>query len=434
LIAHPGLDHAQRPQRCGQPPRGQGPERESTMPITCDRARGLAALTALSSLAGAALLLCLTACSEREAFVAPDQLPASAGLPDPFLAADGTRIATAAQWPAQRAHLLAQVLHYGYGHPPAAGTVTVAVDSTSHDDALKATRRALTLSMGPLGAISVHLFLIIPDGHGPFPAIIEGDRCWGALAEPVVAAAIARGYLLAQFDRTEIAPDKPDRSRGLYLAYPDSDGGALAAWAWGYARVIDALITLPEVDAKRVAITGHSRGGKAVLLAGALDERVALVAPNGSGCMGAGCERQLLGEVESLDRIVTVFPYWFTPLLAQFKGHVERLPFDQHTLKALIAPRALLTTEGLGDLWANPRGTQVTFQAAQQVYRFLGCPQRIGIAYRPGKHEHNLSDWQALLDFADHQLCGRPEVRRFDVLQYPDESHDAFSWVAPAAR
>jgi hypothetical protein len=388
--------------------------------------------TGLAVLAGATLLLCLPACTERETFAEPDQLPAIAALPDPFLAADGRRIATVEQWPAQRAHLLAEVLHYGYGHPPAADEVTITANSGSHDDALKATRHSLTLTMGPMGAISVHVFLIIPDGHGPFPTIIEGDRGWGALAEPVVAEAIGRGYLLAQFDRTEIAPDKADRSHGLWLAYPDGDGGALVAWAWGYSRVIDALTTLPEVDAKRLAITGHSRGGKAVLLAGALDERVALVAPNGSGSMGAGCERRLLGECESMDAIQSRFPYWFAPLLAQFKGHVERLPFDQHTLKALIAPRALLTTDGLGDLWANPRGTQITFQAAQQVYRFLGVPDKIGIAYRPGKHEHNLADWQALLDFADHQLCGKPEVRRFDVLQYPDESHDAFSWTAPA--
>jgi len=385
----------------------------------------------LAALAGAALLLCLPACSEREAFAEPDQLPAIAGLPDPFLTADGTRIASAAEWPAQRAHLLAEVLHYGYGHPPVAGTVSIAADTRSHDDALKATRRALTLSMGPTGGITVHLFLIIPDGHGPFPTIIEGDRGWGALAEPVVAAAIGRGYLLAQFDRNEIAPDKADRSIGLYAAYPDGDGGALVAWAWGYSRVIDALTTLPEVDSRHLAITGHSRGGKAVLLAGALDERVALVAPNGSGSMGAGCERKLLGKCESLDAIQDRFPYWFTPLLAQFKGHVERLPFDQHTLKALIAPRALLSTEGLDDLWANPRGTQITFQAAQQVYRFLGVADRIGIAYRPGKHEHNLTDWQALLDFADHQLLGKPAARSFDVLQYPDEAHDAFSWAAP---
>ncbi len=389
-------------------------------------------LATLATLAAGALLLALPGCGERETFAAPELLPAVPELPDPFLAADGSRLARPAQWPAQRAHLLAQVLHYGYGSPPEAGTVRITVGSSSHDDMLMATRRELTLNVGPGGAISVHLFLVVPDGRGPFPTIIEGDRGWGALKEEVVAEARARGYLLAQFDRTEIAPDKADRSIGLYAAHPENDGGALVAWAWGYSRVIDALTTLPEVDAKRLAITGHSRGGKAVLLAGALDERVALVAPNGSGCMGAGCERRLLGECEGLDRIDTVFPYWFTPRLAEFKGHVERLPFDQHTLKALIAPRALLSTEGLADLWANPRGTQITFQAARQVYRFLGAEERIGIAYRAGKHEHNLTDWQALLDFADHQLCGKPAARRFDVLQYPDEARDAFSWSAPA--
>jgi hypothetical protein len=387
----------------------------------------------------AGVLLCsLAGCGSRLSVMAPDQivypdpetLTSQAQLPDPFGYADGQRVTSREDWPVQRAYLLSLVERYGYGHQPEAGSVTAKETASSHDDALHATRTTVELAMGPKGVVTVHLYLIIPDGTGPFPVIIEGDRGWGAVAEPIVAAVISRGYMLAQFDRTEIAPDKADRSVGLYAAFPACDGGALAAWAWGYHRVIDCLSTRHEVDATRIAITGHSRGGKAVLLAGATDERIALVAPNGSGCMGAGCERKLF-QCEDLDRIVKVFPFWFTPRLAQFSGHADRLPFDQHTLKALIAPRALLSTEGLDDLWANPRGTQITFQAAREVYRFLGAEGAIGISYRPGKHEHNLTDWQSLLDFADEHLCHKPMVRRFDVLHFEDEAKDAYTWSAP---
>ena len=396
------------------------------------------ATLSLTLLAGVALLMPIAGCGARSAVTEPDQLPAIAELPDPFRAADGHRIASPAEWPAQRRHLLELIEDYGYGHLPEAGTVTATQTAEFHDQALHATRRTLVLGLGPQNRIAVHLYLITPDGPGPFPTIIEGDRCWGSLSDAVVTEAIARGYLLAQFDRTEVTPDRvdpvtpgrADRSVGLYAAYPDSDGGALIAWAWGYQRVIDALLQRSEVDRTRLAITGHSRGGKATLLAGALDERIALVAPNGSGCFGAGCERQLF-QCEDLDRIVKVFPFWFSPRLAQFSGHVERLPFDQHTLKALVAPRALLSTEGLDDAWANPRGTQISFQAARVVYRFLGAEGKIGISYRPGKHEHNPTDWQALLDFADRELCHKAVARQFGELHFPDESQHAFTWAAP---
>ncbi len=67
-----------------------------------------------------------------------------------------------------------------------------------------------------------------------------------------------------------------------------------ARWRGGrgaFERVVDYLHTLSNVDTKHIAATGHSRGGKAVLLAGALDERIALTAPNDAGCMGTGCTR-----------------------------------------------------------------------------------------------------------------------------------------------
>jgi hypothetical protein len=237
---------------------------------------------------------------------------------------------------------------------------------------------------------------------------------------------LRRGYALADFDRTDVAQDAPVEDR-IYDAYPSFTGGRIAAWAWAYHRVIDHLVTLPVVDPKRIAVTGHSRGGKAALLAGAMDERVALTAPNNSGCGGAGCYR-LQGEgSEDIAAITTTFPYWFHSRFAKFVGRVDRLPFDQHTVKALVAPRALLTTEALGDVWANPKGTQQSHVAAGEVFAFLGARHRLGIRFREGPHKHRLDDWVALLDFADAQFFGRLPFNR---LAFADAER-AFDWEMP---
>jgi hypothetical protein len=98
---------------------------------------------------------------------------------------------------------------------------------------------------------------------------------------------------------------------------------------------------------------------------------------------------------------------------------VDRLPFDQHSVKALVAPRALLSTEALGDLWANPEGTQRTHLAAKQVYEFLGATDKTAIYFREGKHEHNADDWNVLLDFADKTFFNRAVERKFDNLAFP---------------
>lgn len=384
---------------------------------------------------GLALLLTMLALARPLLAVEPpdwvQRLPVVAGLPDPFLKADGTRVATAAEWPAQRAHLADLAQEYIYGHLPPAGAVTTTTVSTTHDEALGATRQELLLATGPEGRVPIHVHLTIPDGAGPFPAIAVGDVCWGRVAPEILAAVVARRYVLAEFDRTEICPDSAERGVGLYAAHPDSDGGCLAAWAWGYQRVIDALQAHPAVDRAHLAITGHSRCGKAVLLAGALDERIALVAPNGSGCGGGGCLRVLIGKCEGLDRIATVFPFWFSKRFAGFIGAVEHLPLDAHTLKSLVAPRALLTTDGLGDDWANPAGVQVSWAAARVVYGWLGVAARCGLAFRPGGHAHNLVDWQELLDFADLQFRGAPCARPFDQLPFPVVSPPPFAWTAP---
>ncbi len=242
------------------------------------------------------------------------------------------------------------------------------------------------------------LTLLLPAGAERPPVVITGDAVDGMIPPAVPALALSMGVALAYFDRQELAPDHavPPRDTHLYAAAPGKFG-ALAAWAWGYHRVTDALCASELIDAARIAVVGHSRGGKASLLAGATDTRIQLTGANGSGAGGAGCYRALGPGAESLEDLLQRFPYWFGPELVQYAGRVQAMPFDQHFLKAAVAPRWLYTTEALADYWANPDGSWLTHSAARQVYDRLGCSDRAGIHYRSGGHAHTVTDWMALL-------------------------------------
>ena len=174
-------------------------------------------------------------------------------------------------------------------------------------------------------------------------------------------------------------------------------------------RVMDYLETCDDVEQSHVGIVGHSRGGKTALLAGALDQRFALVAPNGSGCGGAGCFRIEEGDVETLEIITRPnrFGYWFHPRLREFAGRENELPIDQHFLKALVAPRALICTDALEDEWANPTGNRATSRAAQKVFDLLSARHRNGLHFREGGHDLTEKDWTAILDFADWHFRGK---------------------------
>ena len=374
------------------------------------------------------------ACAQQESAPA-GKLPATAKLPmlrelpDPFKLNDGKRIKSPDQWPARRAEILTMALQYEYGRIPE--KVDPVTAERAEPKAPNGGRsEEYILKMGPEGKVSTHLILTLPEGKGPFPVIVKGDLCWGRVAPEIISTITSRRYALAEFDRTEIAADKNDRGVGVFPLYPEYDWGVLAAWAWGYGRVDDYLVTRPDIDKTKLIVTGHSRGGKAALLAGALDERVALTVPNGSGCGGAGLFRVEWPTSENIHAIVKNFPFWFGPHFDEFVGHVDQLPFDQHEIKALIAPRALYTTDSLDDLWANPLGTQISFLASREVFTFLGAGEKTGLHYRHGKHEQNAEDFAALLDFADAKLLGKKVAAKFDELPFPT-TPSAYSWKAP---
>ena len=354
-------------------------------------------------------------------------------LPSPFQFNNGKPVRTGKDWQRRRKEMRDSIVEIEYGGlPPVPETTrseelhTTTVESLG--GARFSTQRVIPGTDRPFSFL---MTLLIPPGKGPFPVVLTGDACWRYATEAVAAETLGRGYILAQFNRVEIVPDAyhSNRTSGLYTVYPDAKFGALAAWAWGYHRCVDALAGMDFVDAAHIAIAGHSRGGKTTLLAGATDGRIALTCANNSGAGGAGCYRFQGPEAETLADLVRGIPYWFGPRFQEFAGKETELPFDQHFLKALVAPRALLTTEALGDIWANPTGTWQTHLAAREVYRFLDAGDRIGIWFREGLHDHGLADWCAFLDFAEWQFRGQPCTRRFDANPFPDLPA-AFTWKA----
>jgi hypothetical protein len=242
---------------------------------------------------------------------------------------------------------------------------------------------------------------------------------------------IGHGYALATFYCGDVAPDHPGLDDGVFPHYlkpgqakpGPHDWGAVAAWAWGLSRAVDYLVTDQDLDRGRIAVVGHSRLGKAAIVAAAFDERVALVIPHQAGCGGTSPSRGKVGE--SVQRINTSFPHWFDAEFKNFNDQPERLPFDQNALVALVAPRPVLLTNATGDTWANPVGQFQVLQAADPVYRLLGAggldatsmpdvntlvDGTLGYHIRPGKHSMGREDWAVFLKYADKHL-GRGKPR-----------------------
>lgn len=381
------------------------------------------------------------------AFTPVEMLPIHHGMPDPFIKADGSRVASTKEWPTQRLHLKAMLAHYQYGSmPPRPKQFDLKRINSQpiFDGKAIHERYAITLNRNQKSA-TFHFELIRPLDRKRVPSIIkncytffEGDGKARQTAESDKAAAeeaVSRGYLLCKFNRREVASDQPDnRKTGVFLLYPEYDWGTIAAWAWAHGVVADALDQLEWADMKRLVYTGHSRGGKTALCAGIYDERVAITAPNSSGTGGTGSLRYFEKgqKPQRLAYHQTHFPHWWTPRFFEFWGKEDRLPFDAHIAKSLIAPRALINAHAQQDYWANPYGTELTFRAADKVFDWLGTKGQQGIHWREGGHAQGKEDWLALLDFADWKFYNKQPARRFDTLAYP-KAKLPVDWNVPNA-
>jgi hypothetical protein len=360
-------------------------------------------------------------------------------LPDPLRFADGSAVA-AADWPRRRAELLEVFTREVYGRAPVGRPADLAftvVDTKPGMMDGAAVRKRVRISYsGPGGKGGIDLLLFVPaKHHGPVPcALLISNRPADENLDPErqtrkgfwpAEAIVARGWAAAAFQVGDVDPDKDDGFKdGVHGIFdtpprPADAWGTIAAWAWGASRCIDYLVGDGELDPKRIAVVGHSRGGKTALWCGAQDERVALTVSNDSGCGGAAISRGKQGE--TVARINAAFPHWFCANYRRWGGREAEAPFDQHELVALIAPRLAYIASASEDAWADPAAEHASGVAASPVWALLGgrglvsdalpAPEqprhegRIGYHLRTGKHDLTAYDWGCFLDFADRHCA-----------------------------
>ncbi len=356
----------------------------------------------LLRIAAVLLLPLALACFGPSTAVAADR--AIRTLPDPLVLASGAKVRGLEDWPARRAEMRNLLLRDEYGDvpPPPASIHTETLDSGPLFDGA-ARMEHFALSWPEAAGFRMECGLITPTTPGPHPVIIAIDPAWEPQVRATARQVIARSYALAGLKYHDVDPDNGRRDVGIYPYYPKCPWRSLAAWAWAASRLADYLVTRTDIDRTRMAVTGHSRCGKAALLAGALDDRFALVAPHCSGTGGASLYRVQNAGSETLDLITRPnrFHYWFLPAFRSFAGREDSLPFDQHFLHALVAPRTLLVLQARDDHWANPRGAWAACVATLPVYRMYHVEDRLAYSIRPGGHDTTPGDWETLMDFAD---------------------------------
>lgn len=389
-------------------------------------------------------------------------------LPDPLVTEDGKKVTDAATWKSvRRPELMALFEEHVYGKqlPPLPGIRFQ--PGKTHDNALggKAVRKEIVVRFSATqDEPSMTILLYAPKGKKS-PAFLglnfngnhavttdpevtlnpnwmrnndkgvvdnkatEATRGSEATRWPIEQI-IDRGYAVATAYYGDIDPDFDDGfHNGVHPLFATAEqkdrtgnaAGSIGAWAWGLSRALDYLETDPLVDAKKVAVIGHSRLGKTSLWAGACDERFALVISNNSGCGGAALSRRAFGE--TVARINTSFPHWFCKNYRKYNDNEGACPVDQHELVALVAPRPVYIASAAEDLWADPRGEFLAGVEADPVYKLLGTDGfaglrsnetpaidqpiltgTIGYHRRAGSHDVKLYDWEQFMTFADRRF------------------------------
>jgi hypothetical protein len=394
----------------------------------------------------------------------PADPPKQFTFPDPLTMADGTKVATKEQWETKRRPELRELFQaYMYGRSPAVNTKVTGKVLFEDGKAFGGigTLKEVELSLGIKDCPPIYLLIATPNDrpktgapvfvglnfsgnhtlttdervrvtdnwmYPKYPGV-EGNKATAAGRGKVMekwplAEIVKAGYAVVTCYNGDIEEDRKEANGPLRpFVVPPPPGGlapdhtaTVMLWAWGVHRMVDFVTADKTFDPKRVAVIGHSRLGKTALLAGAFDERIACVFPHQAGCGGTGPSRHDDPKAESVKRINTSFPHWFSGSFKTYNDAVEKLPFDQHCLLALCAPRPVLYTNATEDQWANPTGQFEMMKRATPVYELLGvkgmeaaampavgtlADSRLGYWIRTGQHEHNPEDWKTFIAFAD---------------------------------
>ena len=362
-----------------------------------------------------------------------DALPTNAFLPEVLQFVDGQPVETEYAWQTRRQEVLEILRTYQLGnYPPPPPKMVAQQTGSVVDEELGGKVGQIQLVFGPsekavnaetlLGrrdpcmyqTVQLKAEVFIPQGKGPFPAMVEvGNREGARRMTPVSAIAARRGYVVCSFDRVDAFSAKE--------VYTDYDCNQLVWWAYAASRCIDYLLNLEEVIMDQIGILGHSRGGKMALIGAALDERItAAIASHPGGGSGQVAPWRYLGEKcggETLESSTLSFPHWNHPRLRFFAGRENKLPFDSHFLMALVAPRALLVTQGDADDVGECWGAQQAYLATKRGYELLGHAERLNIVFHSSGHRLSEEALEGYVDWLDMQF-GRGSLDPPEELMY----------------
>jgi hypothetical protein len=322
-----------------------------------------------------------------------------------------------------------------------------------------------TCHTGPSGVLPFAVNLYLPlSGAGPFPILVGADLAWsGGLDNPTPGENIlgpanigslvnglnGNKYIIAEvsiddftsgLDPQDFPPTQPSGANGvttkpIISSYPwDATGatgfswGMFRAWAWGFSRLVDFLTQLSYVDATKIGLSGHSRRGSCVTFAAAFDTRIACVVDS----MGETCIEPWRGSSIGTVPAGTLLNHyahyastsggtvtgWMNQLFTNFNNNgavVGQMPFDNHELAGLVAPRLWLSLTCPTDNNEDPLKVAQGFNAAQQIYTALGVPNNIGVWMTTDTsnsgpaglgHDMNFDKWVGWQNFTDNKWFG----------------------------
>ena len=330
-------------------------------------------------------------------------------LPDPLVLKNGQKVTTPEMWWSERRPQIVEDFDREIlGRTPAnLPKVTWEVVSTTQEkngDVPVITKKLLghvDNSTWPAIKVDIDLTLTTPsNATGPVPVMMEfglSREFLAAMAKrfPQMAAGsagnteptwqqqvLARGWGYAELIPTSYQADNgAGLTEGIIglvnKGQPRKldDWGVLKAWAWGVSRAIDYFETDKAVNAKQIGLEGHSRYGKATLVAMAYEPRLAIAYVSSSGEGGAKLYRHIFGE--QVGNVAATSEYhWMGGNFLKYAGPLTPgdMPVDAHELIAMCAPRPVFVSGGAtqGDGWVDAKGMFLAAAGAGPVYRLLG--------------------------------------------------------------
>ncbi len=353
-------------------------------------------------------------------------------IPQLMKTSGGKAIVSQEQWGDRRTELIELFEQNVFGKTPKEKP-EIRFDLMDEGPALggKAIRKRVHIAYGDGLAIRLRLFVPVADAPAPVFLLIcnreekhiDDTRAFQSEFWPVERI-VQAGFAAAAFYYEDLDTDRDDGYvSGVHKVFGGVRKGdswaAIGAWAWGASRVMDYFCQDPLIDEGRVAVVGHSRGGKTALWCAAQDARFKMAVSNNSGCMGAAVLRGKKGE--HIPDIATNFPYWFCPNFAKYVEDENSIPVDQHMLLALIAPRLLYVASAQDDEWADPAAELLGCKLASEAYKLLGkerfaldaamppvggelFTKDMGYHIRSGGHDLTDYDWAQFIRFAQDRL------------------------------